>query len=147
MFSQLNCNGSEEDQDPVDNEDDDEVLNEIKDKDKEQKEEEIKPKKKKRHRKARNQNSQRSADQTDKVDSGEDEIERTVREVNKLLGEPVPSTSQENNDNSKSFVLRSKEEILTVQHRNLNPFNELKRIFGSKTVQAEEKFVFLFSPN
>ena len=107
----------------------------------EEQKEEIKRKKKKRPRKGRKHNSRRSTDGTE-VDLDEDEIERTVREVNKLLGEPMPSTSQENED-STSSVLKSKEEILTVQHRNLNPFNELKRIFGSKTVQAEEKFVSL----
>ena len=108
----------------------------------EEKKEELKRKKKKRHRKARNQNSQQNADRT-KVDLDEDEIERTVQEINKLLGEPVPSTSRESTDDSKSFVLKSKEEVLTVQHKHLNPLNELKRIFGSKTVQAEEKLVLL----
>lgn len=102
---------------------------------KEQKEE-IKRKKKKRQRKNRGQNAN-----VTKFDS-EDEIERTVREVNKLLGEPTPSTSQVIVEDSKSFVLKSKDEVLSVQHKHLNPINELKRIFGSKTVQAEEKFVF-----
>lgn len=97
--------------------------------------EEIKRKKKKRQRKNRNQTPQNAG--AIKNDS-EDEIERTVREVNKLLGEPTPSTSQVDVESSKSIVLKSKDEILSVHHKHLNPINELKRIFGSKTVQAEE---------
>lgn len=102
--------------------------------------EEIKRKKKKRQRKNRNQTPQNAG--ALKNDS-EDEIERTVREVNKLLGEPTPSTSQVDVESSKSIVLKSKDEILSVHHKHLNPINELKRIFGSKTVQAEEKLVHL----
>ncbi|OAD59583.1 Transcription factor 25 [Eufriesea mexicana] len=67
-----------------------------------------------------------------------DEIERTVREVNKLLGEPLPSCSSQSTDNLQCIQQKSKEDILLVQHKHLNPYNELKRIFGSKTVQAEQ---------
>lgn len=67
-----------------------------------------------------------------------DEIERTVREVNELLGEPVPGSSKQSLDNPQGAAGKSKESILTVQHKHLNPFNELKRIFGSKTIQAEQ---------
>lgn len=70
-----------------------------------------------------------------------DEIERTVREVNKLLGEPLPSCSSQSTDNVQCIQQKSKEDILLVQHKHLNPYNELKRIFGSKTVQAEQKYV------
>ncbi|XP_043286243.1 transcription factor 25 [Venturia canescens] len=64
-----------------------------------------------------------------------DEIERTVREVNKLLGEPQPGSSKDEVDQP---VKRSKELILSIQHKQLNPYNELKRICGSKIVQAEQ---------
>ncbi|XP_076764371.1 nuclear localized protein 1 [Xylocopa sonorina] len=67
-----------------------------------------------------------------------DEIERTVREVNKLLGEPLPGCSSEITDNLQWVEQKSKENILMVQRKHLNPYNELKRIFGSKTVQAEQ---------
>ncbi|KAK2589094.1 hypothetical protein KPH14_001922 [Odynerus spinipes] len=67
-----------------------------------------------------------------------DEIERTVREVNELLGEPVPGSSKQNSDKPQWNVGKSKESILTIQHKHLNPYNELKRIFGSKTIQAEQ---------
>ncbi|XP_071878102.1 nuclear localized protein 1 [Bombus fervidus] len=68
-----------------------------------------------------------------------DEIERTVREVNKLLGEPIPSCSFQSTDNFQWNQQKSKENILLVQHKHLNSYNELKRMFGSKTVQAEHK--------
>lgn len=68
-----------------------------------------------------------------------DEIERTVREVNKLLGEPLPSCSFQSTDNFQWSQQKSKENILLVQHKHLNSYYELKRIFGSKTVQAEQK--------
>lgn len=68
-----------------------------------------------------------------------DEIERTVREVNKLLGEPLPGCSSQSTDNFQWSQQKSKENILLVQRKHLNSYNELKRIFGSKTVQAEQK--------
>lgn len=128
-FDLLNNTSENEKQDITD--DNEAVSQEDENSQKEQKEE-IKRKKKKRQRKNRGQNAN-----VTKFDS-EDEIERTVREVNKLLGEPTPSTSQVIVEDSKSFVLKSKDEVLSVQHKHLNPINELKRIFGSKTVQAEE---------
>lgn len=66
------------------------------------------------------------------------EIERTVREVNELLGEPVPGSSKQNSNKPQWDIEKLKESILTVQHKHLNPNNELKRIFGSKTIQAEQ---------
>ncbi|KAL3275121.1 hypothetical protein HHI36_019892 [Cryptolaemus montrouzieri] len=67
-----------------------------------------------------------------------DEVERSVREVNKLLGETY--------DPNVSTVLpplkcerNGPKNILHVQHKHLNPNNELKRIFGSKIIQSEHK--------
>lgn len=65
-------------------------------------------------------------------DNAEDEVERSVREVNEMLGEIEPSFSD-----PKVVVCRSKD-ILSIEQRNLNPNNELKRIFGSKIVQQTE---------
>lgn len=66
-----------------------------------------------------------------------DEVERSVREVNRLLGEnyvpnavSVSTTAQEKTVNRKN--------ILSIQHKHLNPNNELKRIFGSKIIQNEQ---------
>lgn len=74
------------------------------------------------------------------MDCDEDEIERSILEVNKLLGEPLPSCSNQVLE-PQWINQKSKEDTLIVQHKHLNPYNELKRIFGSKTVQAEQKYV------
>ncbi|PBC26233.1 ribosome quality control complex subunit TCF25 [Apis cerana] len=95
---------------------------------------EVKRKKKKKKRKK----FESSKAQIESKEEDVDEIERTVREVNKLLGEPLPSCSSQNIDNLQWIEQKSKEDILLVQHKHLNPYNELKRIFGSKTVQAEQ---------
>lgn len=67
-----------------------------------------------------------------------DEVERSVREVNRLLGDnfthKIPATS---NTKAEKNVHKRKS-ILSVQHKHLNPNNELKRIFGSKIVQSEQ---------
>lgn len=64
-----------------------------------------------------------------------DEVERSVREVNKILGENfTPKIQSANIKMEKS----TKKSILSVQHKHLNPNNELKRIFGSKIVPSEQ---------
>lgn len=66
-----------------------------------------------------------------------DEVERSVREVNKLLGENLapkvgsPSPKQEK-------LVNNRKSSLNIQHKHLNPNNELKRIFGSKIIQTEQ---------
>lgn len=66
----------------------------------------------------------------------DDEIERTVREVNKLLGEPIASSSKNNDDNPAQTT---KQSILMVQHKFLNAANELKKICGSKMTGEQNK--------
>ncbi|XP_046411156.1 transcription factor 25 isoform X1 [Neodiprion fabricii] len=102
--------------------------------------EDAKRKKKKKKRKKTDNSkvhrtARRSSEDNEEVD---DEIERTVREINELLGEPLPNSSGGDLQDSSSGLQRSKENVLTIQHKNLNPYNELKRIFGSKTIQAEQ---------
>lgn len=98
-------------------------------------------KKKKKRKKSENSkvNQSRTARRSSEDNEDVDEIERTVREINKLLGEPAPNFSADA-ENSGTSSLRSKDNVLTIQHKNLNPYNELKRIFGSKTIQAEQRF-------
>lgn len=95
-------------------------------------------KKKKRRRKLEGCKAQIVESKEENID----EIERTVREVNKLLGEPLPGCSSQSTDNFQWSQQKSKENIFLVQHKHLNPYNELKRIFGRKTVQAEQMYVF-----
>ncbi|XP_064466534.1 ribosome quality control complex subunit TCF25-like [Ornithodoros turicata] len=89
-------------------------------------------KKKKKKKQLQSQHSQ------DCLDPGEDEVTASVQEVNKILGEPecLPAAS--------SFALtagslsHAQKSLLNVDPRNLNAENEMKRIFGSKVVQAEQ---------
>lgn len=90
-------------------------------------------KKKKKRKKLENK---KAKSQQHAVEDDEDEIERSVWEVNRLLGEPLPSCSNQVSE-PQWINQKSKEDILSIQHKHLNPYNELKRIFGSKTVQAE----------
>lgn len=102
------------------------------------KEEAKRKKKKKRRRKLDNSKTQQPIESKEGEEEDIDEIEKTVREVNKLLGEPLPGCSSQVTDNLQWIDKKSKEDTLSVQHKHLNPYNELKRIFGSKTVQAEQ---------
>lgn len=68
-------------------------------------------------------------------DNIEDEVERSVREVNKILGE-IETVGQVHPADSGSSSLRKG--VLNVEHRALNPNNELRRIFGSKILQTEQ---------
>lgn len=100
-------------------------------------------KRKKKHKKLENERvkSQQEHD-AECDDENVDEIERSVREVNKLLGEPLPGCS--NQVLEAQWVDRmSKENILTVQRKHLNPYNELKRIFGSETIEAGQRYNFI----
>lgn len=96
-------------------------------------------KKKKRRKKIDESRNIESVKVDEESSEPVDEIERTVREVNKLLGEPKASTSKEED---VSVLTRSnKEIILTVQRKFLNPHNELKRICSGKTMQAEQRYL------
>lgn len=74
----------------------------------------------------------------------QDEVDRSVREVNKILGE-VPDRGEEDEatcshdlvHNSESIFFKN---ILSIQHRNLNPNNELRKMFGRVVHQAELRY-------
>lgn len=88
-----------------------------------------KKKKKKRKKSTRQQQNARSSE--DNIE--DDEVERSVKEVNRILGEAAPAPSSYHDLHSSSHHKCS----LGVEHKHLNPSNELKRIFGSKIIQAE----------
>lgn len=96
---------------------------------------------KRRKKKRKKTESVKRRQQQNDVECGEsaDEIERCIWKVNQLLGEPLPGCSNQASE-LQLVNAKSKENILTVQHKHLNPYNELKRIFGSKTVQAEQRY-------
>ena len=64
-------------------------------------------------------------------DNLEDEVEKSVREVNKILGEASETNPE---DPERPQQQRG---LLSVEPKNLNPENEMKRLFGSKVVMAD----------
>ncbi|EFA01445.2 ribosome quality control complex subunit TCF25 [Tribolium castaneum] len=93
-------------------------------------------KKKKKKKSGKHVNPQRSSEDNADID----EVERSVREVNRLLGEShLPKTTSAPPFNTKHEKNVHNKNILSVQHKHLNPNNELKKIFGSKIIQAEHK--------
>lgn len=69
-------------------------------------------------------------------DNFEDEVERSVREVNQILGEPCKQASPSKPD-TDIFTSSNKVKLLAVEAKFLNANNELKRMFGSRVVHAE----------
>ncbi|XP_059469936.1 ribosome quality control complex subunit TCF25 [Neocloeon triangulifer] len=57
-----------------------------------------------------------------------------IDQVNRLLG-PVPSAETA----QAAIEVQRTKELLSIENRNLNPNNELKRIFGVKIVQSEQR--------
>lgn len=99
--------------------------------------EQAKKKKKKRKTKKRTgkylSSSQRKSSE-DNADA-EDDISRTVREVDKLFG---TDSSEQNAASFGAKDVTGAKSLLMVQHKNLNPANEMKRMFGNRVVQAEQ---------
>ncbi|XP_046391016.1 transcription factor 25 [Ischnura elegans] len=89
-------------------------------------------KKKKKKKSVKSLNCRRSSE-----DVEGDEVERSVREVNKILGE-TPSLNSYSSTDAKAGGSKKFSGILSVEHRNLNPNIEMKRIFGSKVIQTEQ---------
>ncbi|RZF32605.1 hypothetical protein LSTR_LSTR011052 [Laodelphax striatellus] len=87
-------------------------------------------KKKKKKKTGKMPNNARSSE-----DNIEDEVERSVREVNEMLGKSIIVDSRPSPD---AVATTRRKNLLSVEHRYLNPKNELKRIFGSKTIQTEQ---------
>ncbi|XP_045193322.2 transcription factor 25-like [Mercenaria mercenaria] len=93
-----------------------------------------KQKKKKKKRKKGKEKEVTEAENSAKDD--EDEIDASIREVNRILnngnlGEGEISAAADVNYNASNKAL------LSVEHKHLNPENELKRIFGSRTIREE----------
>lgn len=70
---------------------------------------------------------------TQDASSALDEVESSVREVNRLLGPSDVSDQQK--EKIAGTIAKG---FLKIENRNLNPENEMKRIFGSRVVQAEQ---------
>ena len=69
-------------------------------------------------------------------DNLEDEVAKSVREVNQLLGEASEINVEDQNDPNFKPQKRG---LLSIEPKNLNPENEMKRLFGSKVVMADHQ--------
>jgi len=91
----------------------------------------------KKHKKKKPINNKSSEDNL------EDDVEKSVREVNRILGE-VPNHPDANSkiDAEEDPALYQQSAttrgLLSIEHKNLNPENEMKRMFGSKVVMADQ---------
>lgn len=130
LYPQLNQNSDNNSEDTNDNQNDENIVSN----DTNDNETKRKKKKKKRKKTENIKNQQQDMEYNKDID----EIEQSIWEVNQLLGEPVPSCSKSSEPQWINEI--SKEDILAVEHKHLNPYNELKKIFGSKTIQAERKY-------
>lgn len=94
-------------------------------------------KKKKKKKSGKSMSTRRSSEDNVEID----EVERSVREVNKLLGETDGGGGNAGHSSAKDMDKAQivRKGILNIQHRNLNSNNELKRIFGSRIFQTEQK--------
>jgi len=137
LYLQLNQNSDNDEQEISDKQDEEDlVTNDTNCNDMKRK------KKKKKRKRSENIKSQQYHDA--ECNENVDEIERSILEVNKLLGEPVAGCSNQVLE-PQWINKKTKEDVLSVQHKHLNPYNELKRIFGSKTVQAERRYNYIYT--
>eukprot|EP00794_Sanderia_malayensis_P018729 gene18729-20618_t len=67
----------------------------------------------------------------------EDEIEKSIREVNQLLGETNITNVGQSDSSSLDFSCKS---LLGIESRNLNPDTEMKRRFGANVIASERRF-------
>ncbi|XP_045606255.1 ribosome quality control complex subunit TCF25 isoform X1 [Procambarus clarkii] len=89
--------------------------------------------KRKRKKKKKRGRVRVPASSEDPTDNDKDEIDNIIEEVNAISGETRVQVSVEKATSDK--LARN---LLNVEHKHLNPQNEMKRIFGSKVVQANE---------
>lgn len=78
-----------------------------------------------------------SSDLDNENDDVEDEITRTVRLVDKMFG--TTSHQQENHRPEVEKHQDHSQNVLHVQHKNLNPQTEIKRMFGKVVNQEQQK--------
>ncbi|XP_050395527.1 transcription factor 25 [Patella vulgata] len=93
-------------------------------------------KKKKKKRKKGKENKPEATETARGNENGEveDEIDASLREVNQLLGDIGTA-----GDYTTSQITYTMKALLSVEHKNLNPDNEMRRIFGSRVIQAEQR--------
>lgn len=96
----------------------------------------VKNQKKRKNKKKRRTGAKQRVSSED-ID-GEDEITRTVKLVDKMFG-TTQSTSAPLAENRSESSTPLQKNILQVFSKNLNPHNELKRMFGKVVNQEQQK--------
>ncbi|KAG0724450.1 Transcription factor 25 [Chionoecetes opilio] len=89
--------------------------------------------KRKRKKKKKRGRVRVPASSEDPTDNDKDDIDNIIEEVNAITSGSLQHTTVE-----KTSSHKPKKNLLTVEHKHLNPQNEMKRIFGSRVVQASE---------
>jgi hypothetical protein len=99
-------------------------------------------KKRKNKKKKRTGPKQKMSSEDHDNDENEDEITRTVRMVDKMFGTSTHHHHQVQSLNSatqQEIDEQSKNNVLYVQYKNLNPQVEMKRMFGKIVNQEQQK--------
>ncbi|KAG1649817.1 Transcription factor 25 [Nymphon striatum] len=92
-----------------------------------------------KHKNKKKRKSRLNKQRSSEIVLEEDEIDASIREVNKILGVDINSSTSKDDiltqDHSHS---QQSKNLLTVAHKHLNPNNEMRKMFGSKVVHAEQ---------
>lgn len=98
-----------------------------------------KKKNKKRRKTGAHYAKKMSSEDQDFENDVEDEITRTVRLVDKMFG--TTSTTHHHHHQHESHEMENDQtqNILSIQHKNLNPQTEVKRMFGKVVNQEQQK--------
>lgn len=99
---------------------------------------EAEQRKKKKKRGGHNRSRMPPKSSEDNLEDDDDEVERSVREVNRILGE-APEAADASSSRQSAHKASSSVNLLAVEPKNLNPENEMKKIFGSRVVNNENK--------
>ncbi|XP_076808959.1 ribosome quality control complex subunit TCF25-like isoform X2 [Clavelina lepadiformis] len=66
-----------------------------------------------------------------------EDLDKVLEEI-ESNGQVAPSTSHQRQDNLMSFKFQKS--VLTVEHRHLNPDNELRKIFGTRALMGDSSY-------
>ncbi|XP_071484807.1 ribosome quality control complex subunit TCF25-like [Diadema antillarum] len=97
--------------------------------------------KRKRKKKKKKQREKENGSQADGEHPGdEDEIDAGIREVNEMLRLcPSLATSASTSSDHSSIKASHSKPLMAIEHKHLNPENELRRIFGSNVIRSEQR--------
>lgn len=96
---------------------------------------EVKSKKKKKKKKKKQKGGASSGQADD-----EDEIDASIREINEISKTSPPlSTAASSSSFDQGSRTANSKPLLCIEHKHLNPENELRRIFGASVIRNEQR--------